>query len=59
MDKDIRTIILRDEPKPFLFVKPLHGAMRHNMILLASGVRECRYACAGRRKKPQTAFVSP
>jgi hypothetical protein len=35
VDKDIRPLILGDEAKPFLVVKPLHGAMRHHMILLA------------------------
>jgi hypothetical protein len=35
MDEDIRTIVLRDESEPFVGIKPLHGSVRHGMILLA------------------------
>jgi hypothetical protein len=38
VDKDIRTIVLRDKPKPFLVVKPLDGTAGHGMILLTWGV---------------------
>jgi hypothetical protein len=35
MDEDIRPILLRDKSKPFVGIKPLHGSVRHGMILLA------------------------
>jgi hypothetical protein len=34
VDEDSRTLILRDKPKPFLFVKLLHSSMSHVHILL-------------------------
>jgi hypothetical protein len=32
--KDIRPMVLGDEPEPFLLVKPLDGSLRHDHILL-------------------------
>ena len=56
VDEDIRTLILRDEPKPFLFVKLFDGSTSHDMILLAWGVSENGATHARRRiKKPHTA----
>src|SRR5918992_5880060 len=51
VDEDIRPIVLRDEPKPFLVVKPLHRSLSHGMILLAWGERKCRHACSEAHKK--------
>jgi hypothetical protein len=39
MDEDIWTVFLRDDPKPFVRVKPFHRALRHGIILLASDER--------------------
>src|SRR6266511_395472 len=55
MDEDIRTIVLRDESEPFVGIKPLHGSVRHGMILLAWDGKKA--ATHERRiiKKPQPA----
>src|SRR4029453_11302993 len=60
MDEDVRPLILRNEPKPFLVVEPLDGSMSHNMILLAWG-REENVATHVRKhiKKPCTGVASP
>src|SRR5688500_18374198 len=42
VDENIRTVVLRNKPEPFLVVKPLHRSMRHGVILLAWGLRACR-----------------
>jgi hypothetical protein len=59
VDEDICAAVLRDEPKPFLVVKPLHGTMGHDLILLAWN--EKKAATHERRiiKKPQPALISP
>jgi hypothetical protein len=58
VDEDIRTIILRDEPKPFLVVKPLHGTTSHDMILLTWGEREGRHASSEDHKKTAHGLTS-
>jgi hypothetical protein len=51
VDEDIRTIILRDKPNPFLVVKPLYGAVCQGSILLTWDVKACRHAGAEAHKK--------
>jgi hypothetical protein len=58
MDEDVRTILLRDEPKPFVRVKPLHRALRHDRILLAWGVKEGRHARSEEHKNTATGLIA-
>jgi hypothetical protein len=54
VDKDIRTILLRDEPKPFVSIKPLDRSMSHSLILLAWGEKTYRHTRAEDQKKTAT-----
>lgn len=59
MDEDIWPIFLRDKAKPFVGIKPLHGSVRHGMILLTGDGKQA--ATHERRiiKKPHPALISP